>query len=198
MVFHHNNDHGWFDFDDDDSVPVKIKLWAPTAQSVSLLLYNKPTDTAPERTVAMHEHNGVWVARGDYDWKGKYYLFSVNVYVAAAQAIVNNVTTDPYSIDVALNGTMSRITDLSDDALKPPGWDFLSSPPLASLSDMSIYELHIRDFSVDDPRCPAAIKGTYEAFADLNSNGMKHLRDLARRRPQGRPHPAQFPFRRSQ
>jgi pullulanase len=180
VVFHHDSDRGWFDFDDDDSVPVKIKLWAPTAQSVSLLLYNKPTDTAPERTVAMHEHNGVWVARGDYDWKGKYYLFSVNVYVAAAQTIVNNTTTDPYSIDVALNGTMSRITDLDDDALKPRGWDFLSSPPLASLSDMSIYELHIRDFSVDDPSVPNSIKGTYGAFADLNSNGMRHLRDLAR------------------
>jgi pullulanase len=179
VVFHHDSDPSWYDFDDDDSVPVKIKLWAPTAQSVSLLLYDHPTDAAPEQTIAMHEHNGVWVARGDYDWKGKYYLFNLNVYVAANQAIVNNTTTDPYSVDVALNGTMSRITDLDDDAFKPAGWDFLASPPLASLSDMSIYELHIRDFSVDDPTVPANLKGTYDAFADLNSNGMRHLHELA-------------------
>jgi pullulanase len=179
VVFRHNNDPGWFDFDDDNSVPIKIKLWAPTAQSVSLLLYNKPTDTAPAQTIAMHQHNGVWVARGDYDWKGKYYLFNVHVYVSADQAIDSNTTTDPYSVDVALNGTMSRITDLDDNALKPADWDFIPSPPLASLNDISIYELHIRDFSVDDPTVPASLKGTYDAFADLNTNGMKHLHNLA-------------------
>lgn len=179
VVFHHDNDPTWFDFDDDDSVPVKIKLWAPTAQSVSLLLYDQPTDTAPEQTIAMHEHHGVWVARGDYDWKGKYYLFSVNVFVPANQAIVNNITTDPYSVDLAVNGAMSRITDLEDPSTKPTGWDFLPSPPLRSLSDMSIYELHIRDVSVGDPTVPPLLQGNYEAFADPNSNGMRHLRALA-------------------
>jgi pullulanase len=127
----------------------------------------------------MHSHNGVWVADGDYDWKGKYYLFNVNVFVASAQAIVANTTTDPYSIDLALNGMMSRITDLNDESTKPNDWDERSSPYLASLNDMSIYELHVRDFSVADPTVPPMLKGTYGAFADLHSNGMRHLRDLA-------------------
>ena len=179
VVFQHDGDPSWYDFDDDNNVPVKIKLWAPTAQSVSLLLYDNPADTAPEQTIAMHEHNGVWVARGDDGWKGKYYLFDVTVYVPSMQAIVSNITTDPYSVDLALNGLMSRITDLDDEATKPAGWDFSTSPPLASLSDMSIYELHVRDFSVDDPTVPMNLRGTYDAFADLNSNGMRHLRELA-------------------
>jgi pullulanase len=179
VVFHHNGDPTWNDFPDDASYPVKIKLWAPTAQHASLLLYNKSTDTAPEKTVAMHSHNGVWVADGDYDWKGKYYLFNVSVFVASAQAIVSNTTTDPYSIDLALNGMMSRITDLNDESTKPNDWDESSSPALASLNDISIYELHVRDFSVADPTVPPALKGTYGAFADLHSNGMRHLRDLA-------------------
>jgi len=179
VVFHRDGDWGWNDFADDDSVPVKIKLWAPTAQSAAVLLYDKSTDTVPAKTVAMHAHNGVWVADGDTDWLGKYYLFNVNVFVASAQAIVSNTTTDPYSVDLAINGTMSRITDLSDDATKPNGWDESSSPRLSSLSDMSIYELHVRDFSVDDPTVPAGLKGTYGAFADLHSNGMRHLHALA-------------------
>ena len=163
-----------------DSAPVKIKLWAPTAQSASLLLYNHPTDTTPAKTVAMVSHNGVWVADGESDWIGKYYLFNVHLYVASAQAIVSNTTTDPYSVDLAMNGTMSRITDLNDDSTKPDDWDESSSPPLDSLNDMSIYELHVRDFSVADPTVPAALKGTYGAFADEGSNGMRHLRTLAR------------------
>jgi pullulanase len=44
---------------------------------------------------------------------------------------------------------------------------------------MSLYELHIRDFSVNDLTVPVAHRGFYEAFDDQNSNGMKHLRSLA-------------------
>jgi pullulanase len=44
---------------------------------------------------------------------------------------------------------------------------------------MSIYELQIRDFSVNDLTVPGTDRGTYEAFADENTNGMKHLRSLA-------------------
>ena len=35
VVFHHGDDRGWHDWDDDDNCDVKLKLWAPTAQSVS-------------------------------------------------------------------------------------------------------------------------------------------------------------------
>lgn len=180
VLFRRASDPTWNDFPDDAAFPLKIKLWAPTAQSANLLLYNKPTDTAPAKTVAMHAHKGVWVADGAVDWIGKYYLFNVNVYVASAQAIVSNTTTDPYSVDLAINGTMSRITDLNGEATKPDDWDESASPVLNSVNDMSIYELHVRDFSVGDSTVPAALKGTYDAFALPNSNGMRHLRALAR------------------
>ena len=105
----------------------------------------------------MHEHNGVWVADGDPNWKGKYYLYSVKVWVPSDAAVDTNVTSDPYSIDIALNGTKSRITDLDSDETKPTGWDRDNSPPLRSFSDMSIYELHVRDFSINDPTVPPLI-----------------------------------------
>ena len=179
VVFNHPSETAWSDFPDDNDAVVKLKVWAPTAQSVSLLLYNDATDTAPAKTVAMHEHNGVWVAHGDSTWSGKYYMYSVNVYVPSDKAVDTNVTTDPYSIDIGLNGIKSRITDLASEATKPPEWDFSVSPALNSLNDNSIYELHIRDFSVGDPTVPAAHRGMYEAFADEQSEGMRHLRTLA-------------------
>ncbi len=179
VIFRHPNGRFWFDWDDDDAYPMKIKVWAPTAQKLSLLLFNQPTDTVPEQTVAMHEHKGVWVADGENRWMGKYYQLRAQVYVPADQAIDTNTTTDPYSVDLSLNGTMTRIADLSSEETKPPFWDFLSSPALQSLSDTSIYELHVRDFSVGDPTVPARLQGTYRAFDDLGSNGMRHLRQLA-------------------
>ena len=164
----------------ENSYPVRIKLWAPTAQSVSLLLFDHEGDTVPSATIPMMENNGVWVANGASDWIGKYYLYSLNVWVPIDAAVDTNVTTDPYSIDIAVNGTKSRITDLDAPASKPRGWDESTSPPLRSFSDMSLYELHIRDFSVNDMTVPPAHRGMYEAFADQNSDGMKHLRALAK------------------
>jgi pullulanase len=179
VVIRHADDREWRDWDDDENYAVKLKVWAPTAQSVSLQIFDHAADTAPSATVAMHEHNGVWVAHGGRDWKGKYYLYSVQVWVPADAAVDTNVTSDPYSIDIALNGTKSRITDLDSEETKPDGWDEDMSPPLRTVSDMSIYELHVRDFSVNDLTVPAAHRGLYEAFADQNSNGMRHLRALA-------------------
>ena len=179
VVFRHPGDASWFDFTDDDAYPVKIKVWAPTAQSVSLLLFDHQTDTAAEQTLAMHEHHGVWVADGDASWAGKYYQFTAKVYVSADQAIDTNTTTDPYSVDLGLNGVMSRITDLEAGLTKPPLWDLIPSPQLASLNDTSIYELHVRDFSIADASVPASLRGTYLAFDDLASQGMRHLHELA-------------------
>ena len=179
VVFHNDNDHGWHDWADDDNCAVKLKLWAPTAQSISLVLFDHASDTAPSAVVPMHNHNGVWVARGMPSWQDKYYLYSVKVWVPSDSAVDTNLTTDPYSIDIALNGTKSRITDLDSDETKPAGWSEDNSPPLQSLSDLSFYELHIRDFSVNDLTVPTAHRGFYAAFSDHNSDGMKHLRSLA-------------------
>ncbi len=179
VVFHHDDGHGWRDWTDDDDCVVKLKLWAPTAQGVSLEIFNNASDASPSAVIPMHNHNGVWVARGNPDWRDKYYLYSVKVWVPSDSAVDANVTTDPYSIDIALNGTKSRITDLDSDETKPAGWDHDDSPPLRSISDLSFYELHIRDFSVNDLTVPASHRGYYAAFADQNSDGMKHLRSLA-------------------
>jgi len=179
VVFHHE-ESDWHDWADDENWGVKLKLWAPTAQNVSVQIFDNEFDTTPSALVPMHEHNGVWVASGDSSWKGKYYLYSVHVWVPADSAVDTNVTSDPYSIDIALNGTKSRIIDLDSHETKPAGWDEDTSPALKSLSDMSLYELHIRDFSVNDLTVPAAHRGLYEAFDDQNSDGMRHLRSLAK------------------
>ena len=180
VVFHRPGyDLNWSDWPDDENFAVKLKVWAPTAQHVSLQIFDHEFDAAPSAVLAMHQHNGVWVAAGNLDWKDKYYLYVVNVWVPADSAVDTNVTSDPYSIDIALNGTKSRITDLQSQETKPSGWDEDTSPPLRSFSDMSLYELHIRDFSINDLTVPLAHRGMYEAFADQNSNGMLHLRSLA-------------------
>ena len=54
--------------------------------------------------------------------------------------------TDPYSVALAADGARSQFADLGDAATQPPGWGGHAAPALLSLMDVSLYELHIRDF----------------------------------------------------
>jgi pullulanase len=155
-----------------------LRVWAPTAQNVKLRLFDGPTGGQP-RIVEMRRDGGTWSAVGDASWKSKYYQYEVQVYAPSTQKIETNVVTDPYSLDLALNSTRSRIVDLNDAAFKPQGWDTLKKPDLRSVNDLSLYELHVRDFSVNDTSVPAARRGTYLAFTERASKGMLHLRGLA-------------------
>jgi pullulanase len=167
------------DADTCDRNGILLRVWAPTAQSLNLQLFKQAADTSPAQTSAMHENNGVWSACVDDSWTSKYFLYDLRVYVPSQRAVVENIVTDPYSVDLALNSAKSRFTNLSDRDTQPAGWEESRSPSLASVSDLSIYELHIRDFSANDMTVPPAHRGTYLAFADHGTNGMKHLKALA-------------------
>jgi len=158
---------------------ITVSVWAPTAQSLKLQLFAKATDTIPASVLPMAESNGVWGVQIDPAWTGKYYLLDVVVYVPSLHQIIENIVTDPYSVDLALNGTKTRLTDLSSDLNKPEGWNENHSPFLNSVNDLTIYELHMRDFSANDQSVPAPYRGTYLAFTDPRTNGMRHLADLA-------------------
>jgi pullulanase len=158
---------------------ILLRVWAPTAQSLNLQLFGQASDPTPAQTSVMRENKGVWSACVDDTWTNKYFLYDLRVYVPSQRAIVENIVTDPYSVDLALNGVKSRLTDLNDRETQPRGWEESRSPSLANTNDLSIYELHIRDFSANDPTVPSAHRGTYLAFADHGTNGVKHLKALA-------------------
>lgn len=156
-----------------------VSVWAPTAQSVSIQLFETSTQSAPTQVLPMTEFNGVWSIQGKPQWRNQYYLFDIHVYTPFTFQVVNNIVTDPWSLGLSLNSTRSQILNLNDPDTKPQGWDNTPSPHLDSWNDLSIYELHIRDFSITDSSVPAVQRGTYLAFTNTNSNGMRHLRNLA-------------------
>lgn len=164
----------------DGDIPT-FRVWAPTAKSVTLNIYPEAGErTFPQqREMALDPETGVWSFTGEAGWKGRYYAYEVVVFVPSTGRVETNVVTDPYSVGLSTNGFRSLIVDLNDPALFPEGWDALAKPPLAAPEDIVIYELHIRDFSVNDPSVPRELRGTYKAFTVLESSGMKHLRALA-------------------
>ena len=156
-----------------------IRVWAPTAKSVTFDLYaNSAAATATPLPMTYNASTGVWSITGQAGWKWQYYLFDVEVWVNSTGAVEHNMVTDPYSFSLSTNSARSQIVDLNDPSLKPAGWDTLAKPALPKAEDITVYELHVRDFSVNDPSVPEALKGTFKAFTLPNSYGVRHLRAL--------------------
>jgi len=156
-----------------------LKLWAPTAGKVRACVYdNGSANATAVKDLTRDAATGVWSGGLGGDMTGKYFTYLVDVYARGTGPVRNRVT-DPYSVSLTTDSTRSYIADLSSAALKPAGWDTTPAPALASQEDMSIYELHVRDFSISDSTVPEAKRGKYTAFTETASNGMKHLKALA-------------------
>ncbi|MDB5951738.1 MAG: alpha,6-glucosidase [Massilia sp.] len=158
-----------------------FKLWAPTAQQVAVCTYDSGSSRA--RAIApmkQEARSGIWTASSPLDLSGHYYTYLVEVAVDGA-GIVRNLVTDPYSVSLTTDSKRSYIADLASPALKPAQWDRTPAPKtVKALTDMVVYELHVRDFSINDPTVSAAHRGKYAAFGEAGSNGMKHLAALNR------------------
>ncbi|MBP7148766.1 MAG: pullulanase-type alpha-1,6-glucosidase [Acidobacteria bacterium] len=158
-----------------------LRVWAPTARSMRLLLFDDSDPASPGTAIAMQHDpaSGVWTVEGERGWNGKFYLYELTVFVRQTGRVEVNQVTDPYSISLSLNGRRSQIVDLDDPALKPPGWDGVAKPKLAAPTDVVLYELHVRDFSANDASVPPPLRGTFQAFAARGSAGSRHLAALA-------------------
>ena len=158
-----------------------FRLWAPTAQKVSLCSYDSGSARAGAIVPMTRDTaTGMWQASRRGNQSGKYYKYAVDV-IVDGMGLVRNVVTDPYSVSLTTDSSRSYIADLASPRLKPAGWD-RSRPPakVRAQTDMIIYELHVRDFSINDASVPAARRGKYTAFGEATSNGMQHLAALAR------------------
>ena len=158
-----------------------FRLWAPTARQVAVCTYDGPTSKASAvHAMKRDDKTGAWSASLPRDLSGAYYKYAVDVVVPGV-GLVRNLVTDPYSVSLNADSKRSYIADLDAPNLKPAGWDATRPPAtVQAQTDMVIYELHVRDFSLIDDTVPAAKRGKYSAFSETNSNGMKHLRALAK------------------
>lgn len=155
-----------------------FRVWAPTADQLYLNLYEAGNGGEAADPIIMEKDvKGTWVASVDGDLNGKYYT-----YTAVFGNTVNDDIVDPYARTVGVNGKRGMILDL--DSTNPDGWNSDERHTYANTTDMSIYELHIRDFS-SDPDCGIKNTGKYIAFTETGTTdsngvptGIDHLKDL--------------------
>jgi pullulanase/glycogen debranching enzyme len=158
----------------------RFRLWAPTAQQVSVCVFGSGSARALEhQPLKWSPSTGVWSAQLGADLTGRYYTYLVDVFVPGV-GVVRNRVTDPYAVSLTTDSKRAYIADLNSPTLKPRGWDEAPAPQrIKAATDMVIYELHVRDFSINDASVSAAHRGKYLAFTEAASNGMKHLQALS-------------------
>ena len=147
-----------------------LRVWAPTATAVNVVTYkesNSPYSSG--KLIPMkYDVKGTWVAtlKGDQDGTVFNYRVQVNGF--------NNEAVDPYVRATTVNGLRGVIVDLS--STNPKGWGMTKPRFSGKPTDAIIYELHVRDLSMDaSSGFPAAQKGKYIAFTNTNTshNGQK-------------------------
>lgn len=115
-----------------------FRLWAPTAEKVTLYLYAEGNGGVPMEVIEMRpEAKGAWFFETDRDLDGTYYDYAVTV------DGVSRRTADPYARACGVNGARSMVLDLR--RTDPEGWREDAAP--ADAPDHVIYELHVKDFS---------------------------------------------------
>lgn len=160
-------------------VGTKFRVWAPTATKVDLVTYAAADSSLSSGTLtAMSSSvNGTWTAELTGDKNGLIYNYRVAVNGAKNEAV------DPYVRATTLNGARGVVVDL--DKTDPAGWVVKKPAFSGNPTDAIIYELHVRDLSMDaSSGIPAPHKGKYSALTILNSNyngiktGVSAIKDL--------------------
>ena len=160
-----------------------FRLFAPTANSVEVVLYDIPVeDSSPFRAILMKKiGKGVFECTVQGDMLGKFYRYRLQGQKFPADIEV----LDPYAINTVGESQFSRITNLLET--NPMDWErFRVGPPLDSPVDMVIYEVNVRDFTIAG-NSGANHKGLFLGFTEQGIHlpgatdihtGLDHLQEL--------------------
>ncbi len=156
----------------------QIKIWVPTAETISLKIYDKGLGGELIETIPMERSGqGVWIKELSMEYSGLYYTFQVTI-----EGELLEETVDPYVKLVGVNGRRGFFGD--PEKGDPEGWNNDNGPTVENPTDIVLYELHVRDLSMD-PSSGMKYNGKFLAFAEENTStsegiktGLSHLKEL--------------------
>lgn len=157
-----------------------FKLWAPTADQAKVRLYRSGNPDASDMLAEFSmeaAENGAWVLHKAGNLNGIYYTFEVTIGDYTAEAC------DPYARTTGVNGLRAMVIDLS--STNPEGWEQDKDPNAhLSFTDAVIYELHVRDLSID-PSSGIKNKGKFLGVIETGTKspsgvptGLDHIKSL--------------------
>lgn len=139
-----------------------FRVFAPTAGSVTLLLYETPRDGTARETAMKAVGHGVWEARVKGDLAGTYYTLRAEG--ADPRFDPDRELIDPYSRSNTAHDGRGIVTDDRTPVADRP--DF-------PVDEAIIYELHVRDFTIDE-ESGIRNRGKYLAFTETGTTLLGH------------------------
>ena len=155
----------------------EFSVWAPTAEAAQLKLYSSASDTLAFKTVDMKLNaDGLWKVVVKEDLKGTFYAFQLK---HAGEWLEE--TAGIAAKAVGVNGWRGAVIDWAET--NPEGWSEDKSPEIKP-SDIIVYEMHHRDFSIHQTS-GISNKGKYLALTEHGTKnpdglatGIDHLKEL--------------------
>lgn len=140
-----------------------FRVWAPTASAVSLVTYataSTPKEDAVVTPMTL-DVKGTWIATLTGNKAGQVYNYRVTAGGNTEEAV------DPYARSVTIDGNRGVVMDLA--ATNPTGWTSYTKPAFSGrLVDSVMYELHVRDASIDPSSgVSAANRGKFLGLTEL-------------------------------
>ena len=155
----------------------EFAVWSPDAEAAELRLYNDAKDETAFMIVQMtKDSEGIWNATVGQDVKGSFYTFSVKM---NGEWLPETAGIGAKAVGV--NGWRGAVVDWTET--NPEGWAEDKSPQIAK-SDIIVYEMHHRDFSIHETS-GVENKGKYLALTEEGTKnpdglatGLDHLKEL--------------------
>ena len=155
----------------------EFSVWSPDAEAAQVRLYASAQDTAAFKICDMKlSKGGLWKVTVKEDLKGSFYAFTVK---KNGQWLEE--TAGIAAKAVGVNGWRGAVIDWAET--NPEGWAEDKSPVIAK-SDIIVYEMHHRDFSIHETS-GVANKGKYLALTEEGTKnpdglatGIDHLKEL--------------------
>lgn len=124
-----------------------IKLWAPTAASVSVELFAAAAGPGFSIIPMTGDSNGIWSVTIPGNLDGKYYLYHVAFAGQDGKSSITFNVNDPYARGCSANSGRTLIYDPAKT--NPEGWEQDHFVRLTNNTDAILYEVHVRDFSIN-------------------------------------------------
>ncbi|MFB5583699.1 type I pullulanase [Bacillus albus] len=154
----------------------KFRLWAPTASEAKLVTYKKWNDKIGTEINMQQGEKGTWKAELRGNQKGLLYTYKVKIGDKWTEAV------DPYARAASVNGDKGAVVDLEET--NPKKWKANKKPKFKNPEDAIIYELHVRDLSIQ-PESGIKQKGKYLGVTETGTRGpegvktgLDHMKDL--------------------
>ena len=156
----------------------EFSVWAPDAEEAQLKLYHSADEDEAAFLVKDMKlgKDGLWKVTVKEDVKGAHYAFQVK-----KNGEWLKETAGIAAKAVGVNGMRGAVVDW--DETDPEGWDQDMSPEIKP-SDIIVYEMHHRDFSIH-PTSGISSKGKYLALTEEGTKnpdglatGIDHLKEL--------------------